>query len=42
MCEEVVAKEKHMVKTSLPPHRQMKSVYRKNKAYQAENKKLIY
>jgi cell division protein FtsB len=40
MCEEIVAKEKHMVKRSLPLHRKMKSVYRKNRAYQAENRKL--
>ena len=40
MCEEIVAKAKHMAKRSLPLHRKMKSAYRKNRAYQDENKKL--
>jgi cell division protein FtsB len=40
MGEETVTKEKHWVKRSLPLHRQMKNVYRQNRAYQDENKKL--
>jgi len=40
MGEEIVTKENHRVKRSLPLRRQMKSVYRHNRAYQAKNRKL--
>jgi hypothetical protein len=40
MCEETIAKEKHMVRRSLPLHRQVKNVYRKKKSFQDEIKKL--
>jgi hypothetical protein len=40
MGEETVKKEKHWVKRSISLRRQMKNVYRKNRAHQDENRKL--
>jgi hypothetical protein len=36
MCEESIAKEKHMVRRTLPLHRQVKNVYMKNRFFQDE------
>ena len=41
LCEEAIAKEKQMVKRSLPLHRQVKNVYMKKSYFQAVSRKQI-